>query len=134
MAKEIVITSGRRKQAVARATLKPGKGIVRINHMKLEDYQPQVARMRIMEPLMLAGDAASKINIDVNVSSGGWSAGADAVRLAIARGMVEFTGSKSLKQTYLDYDRQLLVADVRRNEPHKPNDSKPRAKRQKSYR
>ena len=134
MAKEIVTTSGRRKQSVARATVKSGKGIVRINHMKLEDYQPMVARMRIMEPLMLAGDAASKVNIDVKVRSGGWSSGADAARLAIARGLVEFTGSKSLRHSFLDYDRQLLVADVRRNEPHKPNDSKARAKRQKSYR
>ena len=134
MAKEAINTSGRRKQSVARATIKPGKGIVRINHMLLENYEPAVARMRIMEPLMLAGDAATKVNIDVNVSSGGWSSGADAVRLAIARALLEFTGSKSLRQSFLDYDRQLLVADVRRNEPHKPNDSKARAKRQKSYR
>ena len=134
MVKEAINTSGRRKQSVARATIKPGKGIVRINHMLLENYEPVVARMRIMEPLMLAGDAATKVNIDVNVSSGGWSAGADAVRLAIARALLEFTGSKSLRQSFLDYDRQLLVADVRRNEPHKPNDSKARAKRQKSYR
>lgn len=134
MAKETISTSGRRKQAVARATLKPGKGVVRINRMNLENYQPLAARMRIMEPLMLAGDAALKVNIDVSVRSGGWSSEADAARLAIARGLLEFTGSKSLKQSFLDYDRQLLVADVRRNEPHKPNDSKPRAKRQKSYR
>lgn len=134
MAKEIVVTSGRRKHSIARARVKAGNGIVRINNVKLENFEPAVARMRIMEPLMLAGEAASKVNIDVNVHSGGWSSSADAARLAIARGLVEFTGSKSLRQAYLDYDRQLLVADIRRNEPHKPNDSKARAKRQKSYR
>lgn len=134
MSKEAVITSGRRKHSIARASIKAGKGIVRINNVMLENFEPAVARMRIMEPLMLAGDAALKVNIDVNVHSGGWSSSADAVRLAIARGLVEFTGSKSLRQAFLDYDRQLLVADIRRNEPHKPNDSKARAKRQKSYR
>ncbi len=134
MAKEIVVASGRRKQAVAKAVVRAGKGIVRINRMNLEYFQPATSRMRIMEPLILAGDAASKVNIDVTVKSGGWAAEADAARLAIARGLVEFTGSKSLRQSFLEYDRQLLVADVRRNEPHKPNDSKPRAKRQKSYR
>ena len=131
---KIIHTSGKRKKAVARATLKEGKGKIRINSKLLDIYQPEMAKMRIMEPLMLAGDCSKKINIDINVFGGGWQSQAEAARLAIAKGLVEFTGSKALKQQFLDYDRHLLVADVRRNEPHKPNDSKPRAKRQKSYR
>jgi len=132
--KDIVNVSGKRKRAIARATLKPGKGIVRINKQRLEVYNPSLARAKIMEPLLLAGDVAKKVNIDVNVYGGGWQAQSEAARLSIARSLVEFTKSKELKKTFLEYDRHLLVADVRRNEPHKPNDSKPRAKRQKSYR
>ena len=132
--KDTIHVSGKRKHAIARATLKPGKGIVRINSQRLEVYNPQLARIKIMEALQIAGDTAKKVNINVNVFGGGWQAQSEAVRLAIAKSLVEFTKSKELKKTFLEYDKHLLVADVRRNEPHKPNDSKPRKKRQKSYR
>jgi len=85
-----------------------------------------------MEPLVLAGEVAKKVNIDVKVNGGGVNGQADACRLAIARALVEFDAS--LENTFDEYDRLLLVADVRQNEESKPNDSKPRAKRQKSYR
>ena len=132
--KDTIHTAGKRKHAIARATLKPGKGIIRINSQRLEVYNPELARAKIMEPLQIAGDVAKKINININVFGGGWQAQCEAVRLAIAKSLVEFTKSKELKKTFLEYDKHLLIADVRRNEPHKPNDSKPRAKRQKSYR
>ncbi len=132
--KEAIHVSGKRKHAVARATLKPGKGIIRINSQRLEVYNPKMARMKIMEALQLAGDVTKKVNIDVNVFGGGWQSQGEAVRLAIAKSLVEFTKSKELKKKFLDYDKHFLIADVRRNEPHKPNDSKPRKKRQKSYR
>ncbi|MBM3200421.1 30S ribosomal protein S9, partial [Candidatus Woesearchaeota archaeon] len=89
--KDSVQTSGKRKHAIARATLKPGKGIVRINSQKLEFYNPPLARAKIFEALQLAGDAAKKVNIDVNVFGGGWQAQAEASRLAIAKSLVEFT-------------------------------------------
>ena len=61
-------TSGRRKQAIARAVLNDGKGVVRINAKLLDVYEPELARLRILEPLMLSGpDVASKYNINVNV-------------------------------------------------------------------
>ncbi|RME55304.1 30S ribosomal protein S9 [Candidatus Woesearchaeota archaeon] len=131
---KLVHVSGKRKMAVARATVKEGKGVIRINGKLLENYNPEVLRLSLMEPLLLAGDVAKKVDVKINVHGGGISAQTAASRLALARGLVEFTGSKKLKKTFFDYDRNLLVADVRRNEPHKPNDSKPRAKRQKSYR
>ncbi len=131
---KVVNVSGTRKRAVARATVKQGKGVVRINSVKLESFKPELAKLKIMEPLILAGDAAKKVDVNIKVFGGGWSSQAEAARLALARGLVEFTGDKTLSKTFLNYDRHLLVADVRQNEPHKPNDSKPRAKRQKSYR
>lgn len=135
MTKKIVHVSGKRKHAVARATLKEGSGIIKVNNMHIDIYQPELARMKIREPIMLAGDLIKKIDIDVNVFGGGWSGQAEAARLAIAKGLVEYSNDNSLKKMFLDYDRHLLVADTRRNEACKPNDSgKPRKKRQKSYR
>lgn len=132
---KVVHVSGKRKHAIAHATLNEGKGIIKINNQFLENYSNKIAKMKILEPLRLAGDVVKKINVKVKVQGGGFQAQAEAVRLAIARGLVEFTKSEKLKRTFLDYDRHLIVQDVRRNEPCKPNDSgKPRKKRTKSYR
>jgi len=129
-----VHTSGKRKKAIARATISAGKGSIRINSQLINNYEPKLAKIKIQEPIILAKDIPKKLNITVVVRGGGAQAQADACRLAIARGLVEYTKSKELKKTFLDYDRNLLVADTRNKEPCKPNDSKARAKRQKSYR
>ncbi len=130
---KIIHTKGKRKRAIARATLKEGKGRVRINSKLLNIIEPKLARMKIREPILLAGDIINKVDINVNVFGGGIMSQADASRLAIAKSLVQY--NKKLEKTFLDYDRQLLVADVRRKETHKPNShGKARAKRQKSYR
>lgn len=127
-------TSGKRKRAIARASLKEGKGVVRINSKLLEHYQPLLSKLKIMEPLMLAPEVSKKVDIDVKVNGGGFQSQTEATRLAIARALVLFSKDKSLRQKFLEYDRHLIIADVRHTEPSKPNDSKPRAARQKSYR
>jgi small subunit ribosomal protein S9 len=126
-------TSGKRKRAIAVATIKSGKGRIVINNILLDDYASKMARMKIMEPLLLSG-MKDKIDISIKVRGGGVMGQADAVRLAIARAIVDFTNDKKIEKDFLEYDRQLLVADIRRKETRKPNDSKARAKRQKSYR
>ena len=127
--------SGKRKRAIARATCRQGKGKVRINNKLLDVYTPKMYRLKIKEPLILSGDTASKVDIDVNVFGGGISSQADACRLVIARSLVEFTKSDRLREGFLKYDRTMLVADIRRKEPSKPNrHGKARSKRQKSYR
>jgi|TARA_B100001964_G_scaffold236955_1_gene299568 small subunit ribosomal protein S9 len=132
---KIVTASGKRKRAIARATIKAGKGIVKINNLILDSYEPKLSRLRLREPLIIAGDLINKIDVSVNVVGGGISSQADASRLAIAKGLVEFSKSDKLKEQFLNYDRNLLVADVRRKEPAKPNrHGQARAKRQKSYR
>ena len=93
-----------------------------------------MCRMKIREPLILAGDVANKVDISVNVGNGGVNGQAEASRLAVAKALLEYTKSERLKEQFLKYSRTLLVADVRRKEVCKPNDSKARAKRQKSYR
>ncbi|MEK6939047.1 MAG: 30S ribosomal protein S9 [Nanoarchaeota archaeon] len=127
-----ILTRGKRKQATARATLRTGNGKVKINGQLLDHFSNKYLRLRIMEPLILAGETAKKVNIDLHVDGGGINGQADACRLAIAKALVQH--ESGLKKTFYDYDRLLLVADVRQNEVSKPNDSKPRAKRQKSYR
>jgi len=131
---KVVHVSGARKRAIARATLKEGKGIIRINSHLLDNLKPDLARDRIMEPLIISGDLANKVNIQVNVKGGGWRAQSDAVRLAISRALVKYSNSKVLEKSFVDYDRNLIVADIRHKEQRKPNDSKARAKRTKSYR
>ena len=132
---KIVNASGKRKKAVARAVLKPGVGIVKINNKLLEGYEPRLARMKIMEPLMIAGDYAGKVDIKVTVNGGGQFSQAEAVRLTIAKALVEFSKDKKLVKEFLEYDRHLLIADVRQREDRKPNSAgKARSKVQKSYR
>ncbi len=129
---KVIHTQGTRKRAVARATLRDGEGKIRINGRALETYSTEMLRLRLSEPLVLAGAVAKKVDVDVNVFGGGISGHADAARLAIARALIQH--DEKLKKVFEDYDRLLLVADVRRKEVCKPNDSKARAKRQKSYR
>lgn len=130
-----IITSGKRKRAIARAVLSQGNGLVRVNHIPLNFIEPKMSRLKLMEPLILAGDAANKVNIDVNVAGGGTTSQAEASRLAIAKALVEHSKSDKLKQAFLEYDRNLMVADVRRKEPAKPNrHGQARSHVQKSYR
>ncbi len=132
MKSNTIVAEGKRKQAVARAVLSSGKGMVQVNGRLLQNYGDQMLQLRIAEPLTLAGAVAENVNVVVSVFGGGASGQADAARLAIARALVKH--DPNLEKVFDEYDRLLLVADVRQNESSKPNDSKPRAKRQKSYR
>ena len=127
--------SGKRKTAIARATLKQGNGLVRINNIPIDFIAPRISRLKLREPLIWAGDVANKVDIDVNVIGGGITSQAEASKLAIAKALVNFTKSDKLKEVFLNYDRNLMVADVRRKEPAKPNrHGQARSKVQKSYR
>jgi small subunit ribosomal protein S9 len=132
MAKTI-LTTGKRKSSVARAYLTDGSGIITINGLSLDCLEPEMARLKIQEPLILIGDAAKKYDVTLNVFGGGFMGQTSAARLALARALVQ--KNEKFKEVFLSYDRQLLVADVRRKEQRKPNShGSARAKRQKSYR
>lgn len=131
---KLVNTSGKRKTAIARAAVKEGKGRVRINHKPIELIEPEIARLKMLEPLILAREKSEIVDINVTVDGGGFMGQADSVRTAIARGMVEFFNDEELKERYLHYDRALLVNDPRRHLPKKPLGRGARKKRQKSYR
>lgn len=133
--KKISITSGKRKRAIAKAIIKDGTGIIRINKMLLDNYNPKIARLKLREPLILAENAAEKVDIDIDVRGGGVNSQAEAARLALAKALVIHSKGDSLRDTFLEYDRNFLVADVRYKETHKPNrHGKARAKVAKSYR
>jgi small subunit ribosomal protein S9 len=131
---DIVHVSGTRKKAIARTTVKKGNGIVRINSQDLNSYGTELIRMKINEPLILAGEKASNYNFNVKVKGGGSMGQAEAVRLTIAKGLVKITGDEDLRKKFLAYDRHLLVADSRQTEPHKPCRSSARRSKQTSKR
>ncbi|MEZ5334964.1 MAG: 30S ribosomal protein S9 [Methanolobus sp.] len=134
MSVKVITSSGKKKTAIARATVKKGNGRVRINKKPLEIFDPEFAKLKIMEAVALAGDAAESVDIDVVVKGGGIIGQASAVRTAIARGIVDWTSDANLRDTYMAYDRNLLVNDSRQKETKKFGGPGARAKYQKSYR
>ncbi|MFH8108363.1 MAG: 30S ribosomal protein S9 [Candidatus Aenigmatarchaeota archaeon] len=115
---KVILTVGKRKKAIARAKVVPGTGKVIINSKPLEIWGNEFLRLRIKEPLILAEDLGAKLDFYVNVKGGGTTGQTEAVRMAIARGLVEFSKDKKLMEKFLNYDRNLLVFDFRRTEPH----------------
>jgi small subunit ribosomal protein S9 len=133
--KRVLVVSGKRKTAIARAVVKPGIGRIRINMIPLEIYQPEAARQKIMEPLIQAGDDVWKqLDIDVKVSGGGYMGQAEAARMAIANALLKWTKSTQLRSAFIEYDRTMIVGDPRRKEPKKFGGPGARARDQKSYR
>jgi small subunit ribosomal protein S9 len=128
-------TSGKKKTAVARATVRDGEGRVRINSRPVELIEPEMARLKMLEPFRIAGeDLRSQVDLDIAVSGGGVSGQADAVRTAIARGIVQHLNDAELRDAFMEFDRSLLVNDVRQSEPKKWGGPGARARYQKSYR
>lgn len=131
---KIINTSGKRKTAIARATLKEGKGRVRINSVPLEVYGSEIIRMKISEAIALAPGALDNVDVGIDVSGGGVMGQAEAVRTALGRGILNWTNDPHIKEVYLSYDRTLLVNDSRQKEAKKPHGRGARARFQKSYR
>jgi len=128
-------TSGKKKTAVARATVRDGEGRIRINSQPVELVEPEMARLKMLEPFRIAGDdLRDGVDIDVTVNGGGFSGQADAVRTALARGLVQHLNDAELREAYMQFDRSLLVNDVRQSEPKKWGGPGARARYQKSYR
>jgi small subunit ribosomal protein S9 len=128
-------TSGKKKTAIARATVHEGEGRLRVNAQPVELVEPEMSRLKMLEPFRIASDALREdVNIEVSVSGGGISGQADAVRTAIARGLVEHTNDAELRDAFMNFDRSLLVNDVRQSESKKWGGPGARARYQKSYR
>ncbi len=139
---KIVVTKGKKKTAIARARVKivkSGNGSYRINKKPAALLEPELVKNEVLTPVWIAmdvlgDDIIKKLDIDVNVSGGGIMGQAEAVKAAVAKGIVAITESEELRKAYLNYDRSLLVDDVRRKEPKKFLHRGARARFQKSYR
>ena len=131
---KIVNSSGKRKTAIARATISEGKGRIRVNKKPIEIIEPEFVRLKMIEPLEFAANVLPNVDIDVNVHGGGIFGQAGAVRTAIARGLVEWTNDTALRDALAQYDRSLLVNDTRYKLPKKFGGTGARKRRQKSYR
>ncbi|WP_247009237.1 30S ribosomal protein S9 [Halorientalis litorea] len=128
-------TSGKKKTAIARATVTDGEGLVRVNARPVELVEPELSQLKMLEPFRIADDDLREgVDVDVQVEGGGTSGQADAVRTAIARGLVQHTNDAELRDAYMEFDRSLLVNDVRQSEPKKWGGPGARARYQKSYR
>ncbi|MCX6694787.1 MAG: 30S ribosomal protein S9 [Candidatus Altiarchaeota archaeon] len=138
MSDKMVHQSGKRKEAIARTTIKPGTGLIRVNSILLDQLNSKFVAEKIRQPMIIASDFVdfNKIDISSKVQGGGVMGQADAVASSIARGLVEYTGNDGLLEAYVKYDRTLIAGDHRQTEVHKPSQSSkgPRHKRQKSYR
>ena len=132
--KKLSLETGKRKTAIARAVVKPGKGRIYINDYSLEAMTPEVARMKIQEPLIIAGDKAKAVDIRVSVEGGGVMGQAEAARIAIARGLAGWTKSSELRKNILAFDRVMIAGDQRVTEPKKFGGPSARRRKQKSYR
>jgi small subunit ribosomal protein S9 len=134
-AKKVLVVTGKRKTAIARAVVKPGVGRVRINMIPVEIFEPEIAREKIMEPLLQAGeDVWKQMDMDVKTSGGGYMGQAEAARMAVANALLKWTKSNHLRTVFTEYDRTMIAGDSRRKEPKKFGGPGARAKEQKSYR
>jgi len=131
-----VQSAGKRKSAIARATLKfPAKGQIKINNVPLDIYEPEIGRLRIKEVFeVITHPKLEKCDISVKVKGGGIMSQTDAVRIAIAKAINKFIGTKTIEKSFREYDESLLSGDSRRTEPKHFGGRKARARRQKSFR
>jgi small subunit ribosomal protein S9 len=133
--KKVLVVSGNRKTAVARAVIRQGVGRVRVNKKPVEILEPEIAREKIMEPLLQAGEATWKqVDMDVKTSGGGVMGQAEAARMAIANALLKWTKSTHLRTVFTEYDRTMVAGDARSKESKKFGGPGARAKEQKSYR
>jgi len=130
-----IVVSGKRKSAVAKATIEAGDGVVTFNKRPL-NFLTELQRLEISEPLIIARNVLGGLNFNIalNIKGGGIACQVEAGRLAIAKSIVKFVGDDNLRNAFLAYDRNMLIADTRRKEVCKPGDSKARANRQTSFR
>jgi small subunit ribosomal protein S9 len=133
---KVIQAAGKRKSSIARAVLTyPSKGQVKINNVPLSLYEPEIARMRIQEVLeVINHPKLNKCDINVKVTGGGRMGQTNAVRIAIAKIVYKFLGTKTIEKILREYDDTLLSGDSRRIEPKHFGGTKARKRRQKSFR
>ena len=117
MASKIVqyLGTGRRKTAVARIFLRPGKGDFTVNGRALESYFPTEASRGAVKQALLATETADKFDVLILAHGGGMTGQASAVRLGLSRALVEFNAELRPRLKKLGY----LTRDARKRERKK---------------
>jgi small subunit ribosomal protein S9 len=116
MSEDIITATGRRKTAVARVQMKAGSGEITVNEKSFEEYFPTVSlQNQVIFPFQVA-QATKKFDISVNASGGGITGQVGAIRLAIARALLQT--DPELRATLKD--EGLLTRDSRQKERKKP--------------
>jgi small subunit ribosomal protein S16e len=121
------------------AHAREGRGLIRINGSPINLVQPEILRLKVYEPVLVAGEESfAPLDIRVRVKGGGHTSQVYAIRQAIAKALVAYYAkyldaysSLALKKKLVAYDRTLLIADPRRMEPKKFGGKGARARRQK---
>ncbi|OLS33084.1 MAG: 30S ribosomal protein S9 [Candidatus Heimdallarchaeota archaeon AB_125] len=132
---KVIVSSGKRKTAIARATIKQGKGRIRVNGVPLEVLPNELSRIKISEVFIIIGEEVREsIDIRVNVRGGGYMGQAEAIRTAIARGLIEYFDDMTMKEKFTVYDKTIVSGDPRRTEPKHFGGRSSRSRFQKSYR
>merc|ERR1712094_103873 len=139
---ETVQTFGRKREAVAVAFVKKGKGLIKVNGVPIELVQPETLRFKVWEPVLLLGaNRYREVDIRIRVKGGGYTSQIYAIRQVIAKALVAWyqkyvdeASKREIKEILMQYDLSLLVADPRRPEPKKFGGRGARARLQKSYR
>ena len=127
---EVINAIGRRKAAIARIYLNPGKGKIIINERDFQEYFPSKQLQYIVQQPLNLLEAGTKYDIKVNLDGGGTSGQAEALRLAIARALVKVNPED--KQTLRAHG--FLTRDPRVVERKKPGQPKARKRFQFSKR
>jgi len=123
-------TSGRRKTAVARIYLKEGSGIITVNGKDYKEYFPTLPLQYIVNQSFTVSELVGQYDVKVNVAGGGVKGQAEAVRLAIAKAIVELDAEKKPALRA----KGLMTRDMRMVERKKPGRKKARKKFQFSKR
>ncbi len=127
---EIINTIGRRKTSIARVYVKPGKGVIVINERELKEYFPSEILQTTVKQALAVSKSEGNYDVTVNVEGGGFKGQAEAIRLGIARALVNINTENrpALKK------EGLLTRDSRMVERKKPGRRKARRKFQFSKR
>ena len=132
-----IVVAGKRKTSIAKATIKKGSGKIIINRrdiLILPKYHQIIFKELIELTNSVLPNLISAVDISINVKGGGKESQIQASKLAMARALVLYSKNKQLRDVLIKYDKSMITADTRRKEQCKPNISKARKKRQKSYR
>ena len=136
MVKKVLQESGKRKTSIARATLyKEGSGLIKINKIPVEKLQPELARMRMKELLVIL-DRSRLQDVDIIIDSkgGGVISQMASAQIALCRIALKYLNDPHLFERVKNYDRTLIAGDSRQKESKKWGGPKARARFQKSFR